>query len=175
MSLPKIVWTDQQIFKKTPLLLVILVTVLISFNVYMNLGIKNSNREITQLEKAIKNPPRIVMEKFSTKHELGEQSCPSTTAGNKDAPLKFKVFESETCPFCVAQNKVLDQIFPEYGDLVYGEWYDLTSCAGEAQQYKITGVPTFIFTANGTEKPPAYGFLDKKQLVDYVCKVSGEC
>ena len=110
MSLPKIVWTDQQIFKKTPLFLVVLVTLFIGFNVYLNLGIKNTSQEITQIEKAANKPPRMVAAEFSKKIELGEKNCPNIKAGNPAAPLKFKVFESETCPYCVAQNKVLDQI-----------------------------------------------------------------
>ena len=167
MNIPKIVWTDQQIFKKTPLFLVVLVTLLIGFNIYMNLRIKNTSQNIVQT--------RIVTAQFSKKIELGEKSCPNIKAGNPDAPLRFKVFESETCPYCVAQNKVLDQILPEYGDLFYGEWYELSSCAQDAQKYRIFGVPTFIFTAKGVEKPPAYGFLDKQQLTDYICKVSEQC
>lgn len=175
MSIPKIVWTDQQIFKKTPLFLVVLVTLFIGFNVYMNLSIKNTSQEIAQIEKAAEKSPRVVNAEFSKKIELGEKSCPNIKAGSPDAPLKFKVFESETCPYCVAQNKVFDQILPEYGDLFYGEWYGLDSCSEDAQKYKISGVPTFIFTAQGVEKPPAYGFLDKQQLTDYICKVSGQC
>jgi len=175
MSLPKIVWTDQQIFKKTPLFLVVLVTLFIGFNVYLNLGIKNTSQEITQIEKAADKPPRVVVAEFSKKIELGEKNCPNIKAGNPDAPLKFKVFESETCPYCVAQNKVLDQILPEHGDHFYGEWYGLDSCGEDAQKYKISGVPTFIFNAKGIEKPPAYGFLDKQQLTDYICKVGEQC
>lgn len=175
MSLPKIVWIDQQIFKKTPLFLVVLVTLFIGFNVYMNLSIKNTSQDIAQIEKMADKPPWIVTAEFSKKIELGEKSCPNIKAGNPDAPLKFKVFESETCPYCVAQNKVFDQILPEYGDLFYGEWYGLDSCSEDAQKYKILGVPTFIFTAKGVEKPPAYGFLDKQQLVGYICRVNGQC
>lgn len=175
MSLPKIIWTEQQIFKKTPLYLVILATVFIGFDVYINLNIKNKSQDISQIEKAIEKPPRVVAEQFSKKIELGENNCPNMQAGNPEAPLKFKVFESETCPFCVAQNKVLDQILPEYGDLFYAEWYELGPCAEEAQRYQISGVPTFIFNAQGIEKPSTYGFLDKQQLTEYICKVSEQC
>jgi len=175
MNLPKIVWIEQQVFKKTPLFLVVLVTLFIGFNVYMNLSIKKTSQDIAQIEKAADKPPRIVNTQFSKKIELGEKSCPNIKAGNPDAPLKFKVFESETCPYCVAQNKVFDQILPEYGDLFYGEWYGLSSCAEDAQKYQISGIPTFIFTVHGVEKSPAYGFLDKQQLTDYICKVSEQC
>jgi thiol-disulfide isomerase/thioredoxin len=175
MSLPKIVWTDQQVFKKTPLFLVTLVTLFIGFNVYIFLSVKNTGQDVVQIEKTVSKPPRVVPPEFSKKIELGEKNCPNAKAGNPNAPLKFKVFESETCPFCIAENKVLDQILPDYGDLFYGEWYDLNSCVQDAQKYQISGVPTFIFTAAGTEKPPAYGFLDKQQLTDYICKVSGQC
>lgn len=161
--------------RKTPLFLVILVTLFIGFNVYLNLGIKNTRQDLAQIEKAAARPPRVVAAQFSKKIELEEKSCPNIRAGNPDAPLRFKVFESQTCPYCLAQNKVFDQILPEYGDLFYGEWYELGSCAKEAQKYQIFGVPTFIFTAKGVEKPPAYGFLDKQQLTDYICRVSEQC
>lgn len=171
----KIEWTNQPIFKRVPLFLVLAVVVFVGFNVYLNLKIKNAKQEITQIEKVATKPPRVVSAEFAKKVELGEQSCPSIKAGNPNAVLKFKVFESETCPYCVAQNKVLDELLLEYGDLFYGEWYQVIDCQKESEQYKISGVPTFIFTAKGVEKPPAYGFLDKQQLIEYICRVSQQC
>lgn len=69
----------------------------------------------------------------------------------------------------------MDELLPRYGDLFYGEWYEVTDCPQESQRYKISGVPTFIFNAKGVEKDPAYGFLDKQQLIDYICRVSEQC
>ncbi|MBU0978544.1 MAG: hypothetical protein ABIJ03_03360 [Patescibacteria group bacterium] len=175
MSLPKIIWTDQQIINKTPLLLVILASFFIGFNVYLNLSIKNTSQDIVQIKTSTDRPPRVVVQQFSQKNVLGDTSCPNIVAGNPDARLKFKLFVSETCLFCVFQNEVLDQILPEYGDLFYGEWYEINSCAQDAQNYSLAGVPTFIFTANGVEEPPAYGFLDQQQLLDYICDVSQGC
>ncbi len=175
MSIPKIEWHNQPLFKKTPLILVIIVVTAIGFNVYLNLRIKNTQQELTQIEKVAAKPPRNVPAEFAKKVDLGEKQCPSIKAGNPNASLKFKVFESETCPYCVAQNKVLDELLPEYGDLFYGEWYQVIDCQKEAQQYKISGVPTFVFNAKGVEKEPAYGFLDKQQLIDYICRVSEQC
>ncbi len=171
----KVVWTDQPIFKKVPLFLVVLVVAFLGFNVYLNIKIKDTKQELTQIKKAALKPPRVVPAEFTKKISLGEKKCPGVKAGNPNAPLKFKVFESETCPFCVAQNKVLDELLPEYGDLFYGEWYQVIDCQKEAEQYKISGVPTFVFTAQGVEKEPAYGFLDKQQLMDFTCQVSQQC
>ena len=171
----KIVWIDQPIFKKVPLFLVLSVAVFVGFNVYLNLKIKDTSQAVKQIEMAAVIPPRVVPAEFAKKIRLGEKQCPSIKAGNPNAPLKFKVFESETCPFCVAQNKVMDELLPEYGDLIYGEWYEVIDCQKEAQVYKISGVPTFIFNAKGVEKEPAYGFLDKQQLIDYICQVSQQC
>lgn len=171
----KVIWTNQPLFKKVPLLLVLLVVVFVGFNVYLNLKIKNAKQELTQIQSAAAKPPRTVSAEFAKKVNLGEKSCPSIKAGNPNAPLKFKVFESETCPYCVAQNKVMDELLPEYGDLFYGEWYQVIDCQKESGQYKIAGVPTFVFNAKGVEKEPAYGFLDKQQLVEYICSVSQQC
>lgn len=175
MSLPKIIWDNAPLFRKTPLFLVIAVVIFIGFNVYLNLKIKQTSQEVTRIEKATTKPARQILTEFAKKIELGEKSCPSIKAGNPNAPLKFKVFESETCPYCVAQNKVIDELLPEYGDLFYGEWYQVIDCQKEAEQYRISGVPTFVFNAQGVEKDPAYGFLDKQQLTDYICRVSGHC
>jgi len=175
MSIPKIEWHNQPLFKKTPLILVIIVVTAIGFNVYLNLRIKNTQQELTQIEKVAAKPPRNVPTEFAKKIDLGEKQCPYQKAGNPNAPLKFKLFESETCPYCVAQNKVMDELLPEYGDLFYGEWYQVIDCQKEAEQYKISGVPTFVFNANGVEKEPAYGFLDKQQLSDFICRVSEQC
>lgn len=171
----KVIWTNQPLFKKVPLFLVLAVVIFVGFNIYLNLKIKNAKQELTQIEKVAVKPPRVVSAEFAKKQDLGEKNCPSIKAGNPNAPLKFKVFESETCPYCVAQNKVMDELLPEYGDLIYGEWYQVIDCQKESEQYKISGVPTFVFTAQGIEKEPAYGFLDKGQLIDYICRVSQKC
>lgn len=171
----KVVWTDQPIFKKVPLFLVLAVVVFVGFIVYLNLKIKDTKQELTQIEKTATKPPRKVPAEFTKKIELGEKKCPSIKAGDPNAPLKFKIFESETCPYCVAENKVIYELLPEYGDLFYGEWYQVIDCQKESERYKISGVPTFVFTAAGIEKPSAYGFLDKQQLVDYICRVSQQC
>jgi len=171
----KIVWIDKPVFRKVPLFLVLVVVLFVGFNVYLNLKIKSTKQELAQIEQDVTKPPRTIPAEFTKKIDLGEKSCPSVKAGNPDAPLKFKVFESETCPYCVAQNNVIDKLLPDYGDLFYGEWYQVIDCIKESEQYNISGVPTFIFTAKGVEKPPAYGFLDRQQLVDYICRVSEQC
>lgn len=175
MSLPKVIWTKETVFKKTPFILVFLVVIFVGFNIFLNLKIKNTKQELGRLESRSTNRPRIVATEYTKKIELAEKNCPSMKAGNPNAALKFKLFESETCPFCLAQNKVLDELLPEYGDLFYGEWYQVVDCQKESAQYKISGVPTFVFTAQGVENKPAYGFLDKQQLTDYICRVSGQC
>lgn len=175
MKLPKIIWHDQQLFKKTPLVLVLGVVFFVGFNIYLNLKIKNTNEELTGIEKTALQPPRNVPVEFTKRVDLGEKSCPQARAGNPKAPVKFKLFESQTCPFCIAEDKVINEILPEYGDLFYAEWYQVQDCTNEAQKYNISGVPTFVFTAKDSEKPPAYGFLDKQQLIDYICRVSGDC
>lgn len=175
MKLPKIEWAQSPLFKKTPLILVVVVTAGIAANVYLNLKINSTQAKIAQIKKDAIAPPRKAAAKFAKIIELGEKKCPYQKAGNPAAPLKFKLFESETCPFCIAQNKVMDELLPQYGDLIYAEWYQVVDCPKDSEKYKITGVPTFIFTAKGIEKPSAYGFLDKGQLIDYICRVSGQC
>lgn len=174
MKLPKIIWHDQPLFQKVPLLLVIVVVFFVGFNVYLNLKIKDTSEELKEIETAV-SAPRAVAAEFTKRIELGEKDCPMAKAGNPNAPLKFKLFESPTCPFCVAQDKVISEILPQYGDLFYAEWFQVTDCIKESEQYGISGVPTFVFSAKGSEKDPAYGFLDKEQLINYICRVSGEC
>lgn len=175
MKFPKIVWHDQPLFQKVPLLLVIVVVFFVAFNVYLNLKIKNTKEDLDLIEKTSASATRVVPNEFTKRVELGEKNCPSATAGNPNAPVKFKLFESPTCPFCVAEDKVISEILPQYGDLFYAEWYQVTDCIKESEEYNISGVPTFVFNAKGVEKEPAYGFLDKQQLTDYICRVSGEC
>ncbi len=171
----KIVWTDQPLFKKIPLALVLFIVAFVAFNVYLNLKIKNAKEDLAQIELAGAKPPRVVVAEFAKRVNLGEKSCPSVKAGNPSATLTFKIFESETCPYCVAQNKVLDQILPEYGDLFYAQLYQVMDCQKEAERYQVSGVPTFVFAVSGAQKEPAYGFLDKGQLIDYICRVSEKC
>lgn len=174
MRPPKIIWQNQPLFKKTPLLLVVAVVFFVGFNVYLNLKIKNTGVELNIIESRA-TAARIVPAEFAKRIELEDKGCPMAKAGNPNASLRFKLFESPTCPYCVAQDKVINEILPEYGDLFYGEWYQVTDCIKESEQYNISGVPTFVFTAKGVEKPPAYGFLDKGQMIDYICRVSEQC
>lgn len=175
MKPPKVEWINNPLFKKTPLLFVVIIVLFIGFNIYLQLKIQKVSGDVDQLQASFTKPARKVSAEFSKKVTLGVKQCPYQKAGNPNAPLKFKLFESETCPYCVAQNKVMDALLPEYGDLIYAEWYQVIDCQKEAEQFKITGVPTFVFTAQGVEKPPAYGFLDRDQLIDYICRVSGRC
>lgn len=175
MKIPKIEWTSSILFIKTPLLLVIAVAAFAIFNVYLRLKIQKTTQDLIQIQSEATKPPRKVSADFSKIISLGEKKCPYQKAGNPNAPLKFKLFESETCPYCVAQNKVMNELLPEYGDLIYAQWYQVIDCQEEAGKYKISGVPTFVFTAQGVEKTPAYGFLDKGQMIDYICRVSGQC
>lgn len=171
----KIIWENKPLFKKTPLLFVIVIVVFIGFNLFLYLKVNNASQQVDQLASSAFRTPRHISAEFTKKIDLGDKQCPSIKAGNPNAPLKFKLFESETCPYCIAQNKVLDELLPEYGDLFYAEWYQVVDCTKEAEHYNISGVPTFVFTAKGVEKPPAYGFLDKQQMTDYICQVSGQC
>lgn len=173
--MPRFKWNEKSNFKKTPLIIIILLVTLIVANVYLNIDIKKKKNEIAKDEKISLGGARNVPTEFSKKSMIGNDKCPGIIAGNSDAPLKFKLFESETCPYCVAQNKVMDELLPEFGDLFYAEWYDVLSCKKEAENYKVVGVPTFIFNAQGVEKPAAYGFLDKQQLQNYICQVSQKC
>lgn len=175
MKLPKLIWQDQPLFNKVPLFVVIIVVFFVGFNIYLNLRIKNTKEELNLIEKTSATSQRVVPAQFSKRIELGEKSCPSAKAGNPNASLTFKLFESPTCPFCVAEDKVISKTLPQYGDLFYAEWYQVNDCIKESEQYKVSGVPTFVFNAKGAEKEPAYGFLDKQQLIDYICRVSGEC
>ncbi len=170
----KVIWKQQPLFEKVPLLLVLLIVAFIGYNIYINIKIKNAENELSKIEQAAIKSPRKVPAEFVKKIESGTK-CPSIKAGNSNALLKFKLFESETCPYCIAQNKVLDEIFLEYGDLFYGEWYQVVDCPQESSQYNIVGVPTFVFTVKGVEKNPAYGFLDEQQLTSYICGVTEGC
>lgn len=171
----KIVWDDRPLVEKVSLALVVAVTLFIAFNLFLRLKIKTTSEAVRELDASLSKPPRVIVAAFTKKIDLGEKLCPSAKAGNPNAPLMIKLFESETCPFCTAQNQVLDELLPEYGDLFYVEWYPVVTCSKEAERYRVSGVPTFVFNAAGREKPPAYGFLDKEQLRNYFCGVSGRC
>lgn len=171
----KIIWTSKPLEQNVPLAVVLFIVVFVGFNVYLHLQIKNAKEALAQIESALIQPPRVVAAEFAKKIRLGETSCPSMKAGNPNAFLQFKLFESQMCPYCTAQNNILDELFPEYGDLFYAEWYEVTDCQKEATQYNISGVPTFVFKVIGEEKEPAYGLLEKDQLIEYICRVSQQC
>jgi len=102
--------------------------------------------------------------------------CPDAEGGVKDALLQIKYFYSDFCPWCQREESVLQKIIKDYGDLVHIEWYGLSDCSELVKKYKVSGVPTFVFsTYYDKTEYSYYGFIYEEDLIKLICDVTGGC
>lgn len=102
--------------------------------------------------------------------------CPDAKGGSDDAYLQIKYFYSKFCPWCIKEEPILNRLVQDYGNLVHIDWINTKKCAEMVDQYQISGVPTFVFSLidNRTEYSH-YGFIYEKDLLKFVCNVTGGC
>lgn len=113
---------------------------------------------------------------FTKKIELNKKDCPDAIGGNPNAYLKMKYFYTPFCPWCRKEEPILRELLAEKGLLFSLGWYDLRYCSEEVEKYKVSGVPTFVFsTYNSTKEYTHYGFIYKEDLNKLICNVTGGC
>ena len=105
-----------------------------------------------------------------------QSNCPDSAGGNNQSYLKIKYFYSDYCSWCKKEEPILQRIINEYGDLVYIEWFNIRSCPQEVNKYKVSGVPTFVFsTSDEKEEYSHYGYIYENDLKKLICDVTGGC
>jgi|SRR3989339_1054712 len=142
--------------------------VFLILNVVFSVRISETRKSLTNLRgKASFN--------FTTKIEL-QSSCPDSVGGNNESYLRIKYFYSDYCPWCRKEEPILQKLVMEHGDWFYLEWFNIGSCDKDVDKYKVSGVPTFIFsTADEQKEYSHYGFIYENDLEKLICDVSGGC
>lgn len=103
-------------------------------------------------------------------------NCPDAEGGLDKAFLQMKYFYSEFCPWCKKEEPILQRLVENYGNLIHIEWYNVNSCPELVNKYRVSGVPTFVFSANNNQTEYAhYGFIYEKDFVKLLCDVTGSC
>ncbi len=143
-----------------------------SFFLIFNIVLSSKISEYTEKMEIINQSNSTSIE---AKTETGE-SCPDAIAGVDTAFLQIKYFYSKYCPWCVKEEPILQELVKNHGNLVSIEWYDVNNCQELVNQYKIGGVPSFVFSTidNGTEYSH-YGFIPQEDIVKLTCDVNGAC
>jgi len=104
------------------------------------------------------------------------EPCPDAKGGLDSAVLQVKYFYSKFCAWCMKEEPILQRLVKNQGNLVNIKWYNVRSCPELAAKYRISGVPTFVFsTPNNQTEYSHYGFIYEKDLKSMVCDVSGGC
>ena len=112
---------------------------------------------------------------FTGKIETGEK-CPDAEGGSDNAFLQVKYFYSKFCPWCKKEEPILQKLVKDYGNLIHIEWYNVNNCQEIVNKYKVSGVPTSVFSTydNQTEYSH-YGFVYEKDFMKLMCDVTGGC
>ncbi len=112
---------------------------------------------------------------FKEKTETREK-CPDSEGGYETAFLQIKYFYSNFCPWCKREEPILQRMVKNYGNLVYIGWYNINACPELVNKYKVSGVPTFVFsTADNQTEYSHYGFIYEKDLMKLMCDVTRGC
>ena len=158
--------------KSNPLwiLAVIFVSLLLIFNVVLFIKKSEHVEKLNSFE--INNPTNTF---FKGKIET-EGKCPNAGGGLEKAFLQIKYFYSDFCPWCKKEEPILQKLVKNYGNLVHIGWYNINNCPNLIEKYKVSGVPTLIFsTTNNLAEYSHYGFTYEKDLIKLVCDVTGGC
>jgi len=102
--------------------------------------------------------------------------CPDAEGGDKNAFLQIKYFYSDFCPWCIKEEPILQKLVKDYGNFVYISWYNINTCPDLVEKYKVSGVPTLVFsTTDNQAEYSHYGFTYEKDLKKLICDVTGGC
>lgn len=111
-----------------------------------------------------------------TKKMALQGKCPDSTGGDDNSYLRIKYFYSDFCPWCKREEPILQKLVGEYGHMIYIEWFNTLQCSEEVNKYKVSGVPTFVFSESYEKKEYShYGFIYEKDLRKLICDVTGGC
>lgn len=151
-------------------LAVVLIFVILILNIVMFVRVSEYKEKVSFLE--VNNSNNI---SFEGKVETRE-SCPDAEGGMENAFLQVKYFYSRFCPWCIKEEPILQKLVRNYGNLIHIEWYNIKNCPESVDKYKVSGVPTLVFSTitNKTEYSH-YGFVYEKDLMKLMCDVSGGC
>lgn len=158
--------------KSSPLwiLAIVLVFVIIILNLVMAMRISEQKEKLSNL-RINKSINSSFEEKIKTK-----EKCPDAKGGSENAYLHVKYFYSKFCPWCIKEEPILQKIVKNYGDHIHVIWYNINNCPELVEKYKVSGVPTFIFsTFNNQTEYSHYGFIPEEDLMKLMCDVTGVC
>jgi len=149
---------------------IMLIFIIALTNVIMSMRITDYQEE---LSLSIKN--NAINGVFLGKVKTNEP-CPDAEGGLDTAVLQVKYFYSKFCAWCMKEEPILQRLVKEKGNFVNIKWYNVRSCPELTAKYKVSGVPTFVFsTFNNKTEYSHYGFIYEEDLKKMVCEVSGEC
>ncbi|MBU0708261.1 thioredoxin family protein [Patescibacteria group bacterium] len=84
--------------------------------------------------------------------------------------LKVLDFSATWCPPCQAMVPVIEELKEELQDKVIFEEIDVDENRGEAQEFTIMGVPTFVLMKDGEELDRKTGRVTKEEFKAWVEK-----
>ncbi len=151
------------------ILAVSLLAILLVFNVVL---FTEKNEYARELDLSGNNSTGIL---FWEKTETGGE-CPDAVGGSDAAFLKIKYFYSNFCLWCRKEEPILKRMVEKHGDWIQISWYNVNTCQDLVEKYKVSGVPTLIFSTTGNPAEyPHYGFTYEKDLEKLICDVTGSC
>jgi hypothetical protein len=101
--------------------------------------------------------------------------CPYNSEGNPNANLTIKYIDSPYCFWCWLQEPVLKELVETKGNSFLLEKYDIRYCNEIVNKFEFSGTPSFVFSFNETHKYAHYGYINKDEFYNIICKTTGNC
>lgn len=104
------------------------------------------------------------------------EGCPDTFLGNENASFQIKYFYSENCIYCLGEEKIINDLIKEKGNLFSLEKYNVNLCGDIANDFGVLKTPAFVFL---DKEENSYftknSYLPKDVLERTICKSTGAC
>jgi len=114
---------------------------------------------------------------FSPLQQVDDSSsCPSNVFGNENADFQIKYFYSSNCLHCMGEEKIINDLIKEKGNIFSLEKYNIEFCTDEAEKFGVVGTPSFVFfDKEDNEYFTRNSYLPRDALESTICKSTGSC
>ncbi|UGV41681.1 thioredoxin family protein [Methanococcoides orientis] len=113
-------------------------------------------------EKATVSSEPIVEEISTNLYEINTRAFDNEVV-NSHLPVIVDCF-TKTCPPCRKMAPIFEKVAAEYDGKIKFVKINLKNSPGIAKQFKIVGVPTFLFFRSGEMVTNVVGFVEEEKL-----------
>ncbi|WP_052402803.1 thioredoxin family protein [Methanococcoides methylutens] len=126
------------------------------------MGLGNFISNLFGKEKATVSSEPIVEEISTNLYEINTRAFDNEVV-NSHLPVIVDCF-TKTCPPCRKMAPIFEKVAAEYDGKIKFVKINLKNSPGIGKQFKIVGVPTFLFFRSGEMVTNVVGFVEEEKL-----------